>query len=302
MKKLIPAIAVLLLATGVANAAVPPDVAEYARTFERFPATKGQGSESERLRKLFDLFWEFQMHASPEYATFVGFPGLNDRWSDLSPESIELGHRLGHTLQAALASIDRSRLNAAEQINYDLALHHVEQGIEGEKFHGEYLLVNQVGGPQQNLPQLLSIMPARSVKDYENILARLRGIPTVIDQTIALLDRGLKEGITPPRVTLRDVPGQVQSLLVDDPMKSPMLKAFQKFPATVAAADQERLKGEATRAFNEQVAPAFRKLQGYLANSYLPAARESIAMSDMPNGKAWYAYQARASTTTRPDA
>ena len=93
MKKLIPAVAVLLLATGaatVATAAVPPDVAEYARTFERFPATKGQGSESERLRKLFDLFWDFQMHASPEYATYVGFPGLDDRWTDLSPESIEL--------------------------------------------------------------------------------------------------------------------------------------------------------------------------------------------------------------------
>jgi uncharacterized protein (DUF885 family) len=100
-------------------------------------------------------------------------------------------------------------------------------------------------------------------------------------------------------VTLRDVPAQVQSLLVDDPMKSPMFKAFQKFPETIAAADRERLLGEAKQAFNERVAPALRKLQGYLANSYLPAARESIAMSDMPNGKAWYAYQARASTTTR---
>jgi uncharacterized protein (DUF885 family) len=301
MKKLIPAIAVLLLAAGaatIANAAVPPDVAEYARTFERFPATQGQGSESERLRKLFDLFWELQMHASPEYATFVGYPGLNDRWTDLSPESIEFGRRLNPTLQAALASIDRARLNAAEQVNYDLALHHVEQAIEGQKFHGEYLLVNQVGGPQQNIPQLLSIMPGRSVKNYEDIIARMRGVPTVVDQTIALLDRGLKEGITPPRVTLRDVPGQVQSLLVDDPMKSPMLKAFQKFPETIAAADRERLKSEAVQAFNERVTPALRRLQGYLANSYLPAARESIAMSDLPNGRAWYAYQARASTTT----
>lgn len=305
MKKLTPAIALLLLAagaagvSGIAHAAVPPDVAEYARTFERFPATKGQGSESERLGKLFDLFWDFQMHASPEYATFVGFPGLNDRWTDLSPESIEFDRRLNPTLQEALTSIDRARLTPTEQVNYDLALHHVEQSIEGEKFHGEYLLVNQVGGPQQNIPQLLSIMPARSVEDYENILARMRGVPTVIDQTIALLDRGLKEGITPSRVTLRDVPAQVQNLLVDDPMKSPMLKAFQKFPETVAAADRERLQGEARRAFNERVAPALRKLQGYLANSYLPAARESIAMSDLPNGKAWYAYQARASTTTR---
>src|SRR5262249_38178427 len=118
------------------------------------------------------------------------------------------------------------------------------------------------------------------------------------DQSIALLDRGLKEGITPPKVTLRDVPAQVESLLVDDPMKSPMLKAFQKFPDTVAAADRERLTREATQAFKEQVAPAFRKLHDYVANTYVPAARESIAMGDLPNGKAWYAFQARSYTTT----
>jgi uncharacterized protein (DUF885 family) len=302
MKKLLLAPAALLLAAAAAtaaNAAVPPDVARYAQTFEKFPATQGRGSESERLRKLFDLFWEYQMHASPEYATFVGFPGLNDRWSDLSPESIEFGRRLDRTLETALTSIDRARLTPAEQVNYDLALHHLEEGIEGEKFHGEYLLINQMGGLQQNIPQLLSIMPAGSVEDYANIIARMRGVPTVVDQTIALLDRGLQEGITPPRVTLRDVPGQVQSLLVDDPLKSPMLKAFQKFPGSIAAADRERLTRDAVQAFDERVVPAVRKLHGYLANTYLPASRETIAMGDLPNGKAWYAYRARASTTTR---
>jgi uncharacterized protein (DUF885 family) len=298
MKKLTLALAALLLATAVAGAAVPPDVAEYGKRFEQFPATKGQGSESERLKKLFDLFWELQMHSSPEYATYVGYPGLNDRWSDNSPESVEFGRRLNHLIEGALASIDRAQLTPAEQVNYDLALRHVREGIESEPFHGEYLQISQVGGPQQGIPQLLAIMPGRSVKDYEDILARMRGVPAVIDQTIAMLDRGLKEGITPPKVTLRDVPGQVESLLVDDPMKSPMLKAFQQFPATVSAADRERLTREAVAAFKEQVAPAFRKLHGYLANTYVPASRESIAMGDLPNGKAWYAYQARVSTTT----
>ena len=141
-------------------------------------------------------------------------------------------------------------------------------------------------------------MPGSNVKDYENVIARLRGFPTVVDQTIALLDRGLKEGITPPRVTLRDVPGQVESLLVADPLKSPMLKTFQKFPDTIPAADRERLKREASQAFSERVEPALRKLHGYLVNTYLPAARESIAMGDLPNGKAWYAYEARVYTTT----
>ncbi|PYQ55775.1 MAG: DUF885 domain-containing protein [Acidobacteria bacterium] len=298
MRKPALALAALLLTAALAEAAVPPDVAEYGKRIEQFSATRGQGSESERLRKLFDLFWEYQMHASPEYATFVGYPGLDDRWSDLSPESIEFGRRLTHTIGGALASIDRAQLTPAEQVDYDLALRHVREGIEGEPFHGEYMLVTQLGGPQQNVPQLLSIMPAGDVKAYENILARMRGVPRVIDQTIALLDRGLQEGITPPKVTLRDVPGQVESLLVDDPLKSPMLKTFQKFPDTVPAADRERLTREAVAAFREQVAPAFRKLHGYLANTYLPAARESIAMGDLPNGKAWYAYQARVNTTT----
>jgi uncharacterized protein (DUF885 family) len=140
MKKLTLALAALLLAAAApaANAAVPPDVVEYGHRFETFPATKGQGSESERLRKLFDLFWDFQMHASPEYASYVGYPGLDDRWSDLSQESIDFGRHLDPVVQAALASIDRSRLNPAEQVNYDLAVHHNEEAIEGEKFHGEY--------------------------------------------------------------------------------------------------------------------------------------------------------------------
>ncbi len=298
MKTLTLALAALLLAAAVAGATVPPDVVEYGKKLEQFPATQGQGSESERLKKLFDLLWELQMHASPEYATYVGYPGLNDRWSDLSPESIGFGRRLNTIIEGDLASIDRAKLTPAEQVNYDLSLRHVREGIEGEPFHGEYLLINQVGGPQQGIPALFSIMPGRSVKDYEDIIARLRGVPTVIDQSIALLDRGLKEGITPPKVTLRDVPGQVESLLVDDPLKSPMLKAFQSFPSTVSAADRERLTREAVAAFKDQVAPAFRKLHGYLVNTYIPASRESIAMGDLPNGKAWYAYQARVSTTT----
>ncbi len=298
MKKLTLLLAALLLSAGIAAAAVPPDVAAFAQRFDQFPATKGQGSESERLQKLFDLFWDLQMHASPEFATYVGYPGLNDRWSDSSPESIAFGRQLSHKILVAIDSIDRAQLKAAEQVNYDLAHHHVDEGIEGEKFHGEYLQISQLGGVQQGIPQLLSVMPGSNVKDYENIIARLRGIPTVIDQSMALLDRGLAEGITPPKVTLRDVPAQVESVLVDDPMKSPMLKAFQQFPDSISTAERERLKREAVAAFTDQVVPAYRKLHGYLVNTYLPAARESIATGDLPNGKAWYAFQARSYTTT----
>ncbi|HEY9420629.1 MAG TPA: DUF885 domain-containing protein [Thermoanaerobaculia bacterium] len=299
MRKTFLSFALLLLAVAAAaSAAVDPVLLEYARKFEEFPTTSGQGNESERVQKLYDMLWDFNIQASPEFATYLGIPGLNHKWSDSSFESIEFGRQVSRKILGAMESIDRAKLKPAEQVNYDLALRRVRQGLEGEKFHGEYLAINQLGGVQQNVPQLLSIMPANNVKDYENIIARMRGLPTVIDQTVALLQKGLEEGVTPPRVTLRDIPGQVQSLLVDDPMKSPMLRAFEKFPETVAAAERERLTREAVQAFNQQVAPAFRKLHDFLASTYVPAARDSIAMSDLPNGKAWYAFNAKSSTTT----
>jgi uncharacterized protein (DUF885 family) len=288
----------LLLAATAAAAAIDPVLLDYARRIEQFPATKGQGSESERLQGLFDLLWDFTMHASPELATFVGYPGLNDRWSDRSLESVEWHRKVSRKVLEALNSVDRSKLAPAEGVYYDLAHRRVEEGIEGDEFHAEYLAVSPMSGVQQEVPQLLVNMPARNVKDYENVIARLRGLPAVIDQTIALLDAGLRLGVTPPRVTLRDVPGQVAGLLVDDPLQSPLLGIFQQFPSTIPDAERERLRREAVQAFQSQVAPAYRQLRTYLANTYLPAARESIAMSDLPNGRAWYAYAARVYTTT----
>jgi uncharacterized protein (DUF885 family) len=298
MKKTALAFAALLLAAFAASAAVAPDLVEYAHKLEQFPATKGQGSESERLQKLFDLSWDYLMHSSPELATQVGYPGLNDRWSDSSFEAIAFGRATMHKLLGALLSIDRAQLEPSDQVNFDLARRRLEREIEGERFHGEYLAITQVSGVHQGIPALLSAVTARKAKDYEDVIARLRGVPTVVEQTIALLDKGLHEGITPPRVTLRDVPAQVGKLLVDEPLKSPMLKAFGQLPETIPAAEQERLKAAAVAAFRDQVAPAFRKLQSYLANTYLPAARESIAMSALPDGKAWYAYNVRERTTT----
>ncbi|HEY2292701.1 MAG TPA: DUF885 domain-containing protein [Thermoanaerobaculia bacterium] len=292
------ALLVLALLAAAATAAVPQDLAESARQIQQLPATRGQGSESERLKRFFDLYWRTRMLEGPELATYVGYPGLDDRLGDISPETIEIAKRIARDERAALAAIDRARLTPAEQVNYDLALWRVEQGIEGERFHAEYMLVHQLSGIQQDLPGLLASMPTRSVQDYENRLARLRQVPRLVDQTMALLAQGLKAGITPPQVTLRDVPAQFESLLTDDPARSPVLETFQQIPDAIPAADRERLRREAAQIFQSQVAPALRKLRDYLVRTYIPGARQTTAMSDLTAGRDWYAYLVKEATTT----
>src|SRR5216683_2578733 len=60
-------------------------------TFENDCASlaAAQGNDTQRLRQLFKLEWVHRMQDSPEFATEVGYPGQNDRWTDQSLEAIE---------------------------------------------------------------------------------------------------------------------------------------------------------------------------------------------------------------------
>jgi len=254
--------------------------------------------DHERLHALFRRHWEYSMAEYPELATAVGYPGHNDRWNDISLAAIERRKRELQAPLLVLKSIKRTGLNAADQLNYDLFRKNIEDALEGTRFQSEYLRISPIRGVQQDAARLLELSPHRNIKDYDDIIARLKALPELIDQTIALLKKGVELGITPPRITLRDVPEQVQSQLLEDPRQNPLLKSFADFPTVIPPAVRERLRQEAADTLKHNVRPAFRKLYEFLTKTYLPGARETIAMSAFPDGKAWYEYNVRTLTTT----
>jgi uncharacterized protein (DUF885 family) len=141
-------------------------------------------------------------------------------------------------------------------------------------------------------------MPTATREDYENIIARLQGVAPLVDQTIALMEQGMTEGLTPPHITFRDVPAQIEAQLVADPLQSPMLEAFKTWPSVIPEADRAALTARATNAYRQSAAPAFKKLHDFLTTKYLPACRETIGVNALPNGAAIYAYNVRWHTTT----
>ncbi|HEY0778659.1 MAG TPA: DUF885 domain-containing protein, partial [Gemmatirosa sp.] len=167
----------------------------------------------------------------------------------------------------------------------------------GLRFPSELLAVDQMSGPQ-SLGDVMRQQPARTAADYADLLARLRAIPRVLAETRALLDSGLAVGVTPPQVTLRDVPAQVDGLLTADVDHNPLTEAFTRIPAAVPAAVRARLRDDARAVLDSAVIPAYRALRAYLAATYVPRARTSIALSALPDGAAWYAYNVRRETTT----
>jgi uncharacterized protein (DUF885 family) len=257
-----------------------------------------RAAETKKLHQLFASRWDYTMKEYPEWATSVGYPGQNHRWTDHSEAAIERRKRELEEPARTLAAIDRAALSPEDQLSYDVFERSLTLSLEGRRFPAELLPITQMGGVHQGPVQVVTRMPAGSVKEYEDIVARLRGLPVLVDQSLALLRRGLARGITPPRITLRDVPQQVKNQIVSDPLASPLLAAFTKFPDDVPAADRERLLAEAKAAYTSGIAPAFQRLHDYLARTYIPGSRESIALRDLPDGAAWYAFNARQSTTT----
>src|SRR5438552_1154098 len=101
-------------------------------------------NDSERLRQLFKLDWDHTMRDSPEFATEVGYPGQNDRWTDQSLEAIERRKRELNAPHKAILSIKRSALSAVDQLNYDLFRKNSEDATEVTRFKGEYMPINQM--------------------------------------------------------------------------------------------------------------------------------------------------------------
>ena len=266
---------------------------------------------AKEFREYLDADWKLWMEQYPELATGVGYPGQNRRWSDDSPQGITARHAHLKESLTKLKSFSREALPADEQLNYDLYRDLLETAQEGAQFGDDplpfrnvvpgnfYLPLNQMGGVQQGAAETMASQPNRNAADYEDILARLEALPKNVDEQLALLKEGLSKGYTPPKITMRDVPKQIADLIPEDPMQSALLAPFADFPNGISQADhRDRLTARAKQLYTSSVRPAFVRLHDYVTNTYIPACRENIAATALPNGAAAYAYHVRWQTTT----
>lgn len=238
------------------------------------------------------------MTSYPEWATYVGVPGHDDRWTDSSTEAIARRQQDQRAFLGELEALGVSELDADARLDRELVVRGLRQEIEGFQFHPELLAIDQMAGVHLDVDQVLEIMPARTEADFRNMLARLRAVPVLVAQHVALLEAGLASGITTPRVALRDVPQQLRDLLADDPGESPLLRPFAEIPEGIPAGERASLLREAEAILLADVYPAYRRLLAFLEERYIPGARETIGQSALPDGEAWYAFNVRFHTTT----
>lgn len=252
----------------------------------------------ERLRILLDRHWKYTLSEFPEQATYLGYPEYNDRWSDASLSSFD---RRRDDVSAALdllKSMKRAGLSEQDALSYDLFLRERQIEQQLDQFGQQYLAISQLDGIQQEVPRIMSFMTLMTSLEHDQFLSRLNALPMLIEQSQALLEEGIKRQIVPPRLCLRELPQQILKLTLDDESLRSRMLGVGRLDSRVPSDTRKKFRIEAREVLDTKVIPAWRRFHQFIEQSYLPACREEIPWSRLPNGKDWYAYQVRRHTTT----
>ncbi|NIP61005.1 MAG: DUF885 family protein, partial [Gemmatimonadetes bacterium] len=274
----------------LAGPALSPGLAE--------PSPRAPSAPSDStLHALFRDAWEWELREDPLLATSVGRHEHDDRLPEVTVA--DQRRRAAHRgeLLARLHAIDRGRLVDEDRISYDMFERRLEDQVAAFEL-GEYLLAfTSETGFHTGVARLPARMPFRTVRDYENYLARLRALPRYFGQQIEVLRRALQVGMTQPRVVLEGFEVTIETHVVDDPTTGVFWAPFEEIPAAIPGGERERLRAAGRSAIREGVAPAYRAFLDFFLDEYRPGARETIAAWALPDGRAYYRQQIRHYTT-----
>jgi len=241
--------------------------------------------------------WEWQLTEYPVFASRLGDRRRNDQWQDLSLAAFTRRHEHQQAFLRRLRAIDSAALTTDDQLNYDLFRRELENSIDAHQYKNYRMPMSQRGGVQ-SLESTAETVRLATVEDYEDWLARMAGVEKIIEQTMKLQEEGRKSGYMPPKILMERIPDQIGSQLVEDPGNSPFFIAFAEMPDAINETDQERLRQMAKDLIDESIVPAYRRFSRYFNDTYLPASRDSIGASSLPNGEAFYEYRTQSFTTT----
>lgn len=265
-------------------------------------------TESQRFNQWLDTNWEETLQRDPILATSLGDPRYNALLINNTTAAWRADNKryLERQLKQ-LKAFNPKALSDEDRLSYGILKRDIGEALQGERFPGWMLPISQTGGTPSFLALLgsgKSLQPFRSIKDYDDWIQRLTLAVPLFDGMVANLRIGISKGVTQPRAVVDKVLPQLAALIATDPEQSIFWGPIKDFPESVTGADRARMTRQLRALLTDKVMPAYQRLYNFVRDDYLPKARTSTAWSDLPDGKAWYAHLAQASTTTTlsPDA
>jgi uncharacterized protein (DUF885 family) len=295
--KLRPLVIAIALVTGLTACGNSNDAATTTQA-----AVADQTQIAAQLEQLYADYWQANLVLNPLNATFIGDARYNDQMPNFfTAEYRQQTHDLNQSWLDKALALKGEQLDGSARISYDIFVRERKLALEGERFPTWMLPVDQFSSFAAFLPMLgsgSSAQPFVTVTDYDNWLKRGAAIPALFDQSIANMREGMKAGVVQPKVLMNKVIPQLDAIMNTDPEKTTFWGPIKNMPADFSAEDKKRLTDAYRTMIADGLMPAYQRLRTFIADEYLPVSRDTVALSALPDGEAWYAFNAKTQTTT----
>src|ERR1700722_1244293 len=236
------------------------------------------------VRALADAYLAAWFDRNPEQITQFGVPNhRQDKLTDNSLDALKAWQAREDAWLTEVKQIDPTAISAPPlRATYALLRESLEGPIALRTCRNELWTVSQfVNAWQVQDGYLVTIQPIGTDDTRKDALARWGSLPKFVDNEIANLREGIKQGYTAPKGNVRITIDQFNSLLAGPISASP-------FDSPSTRDKDPEFKKSFDALVKDQINPAFKKYRDFLVKEYLPAARESIAVSANSNGAACY--------------
>ncbi|HTO11955.1 MAG TPA: DUF885 domain-containing protein [Candidatus Binatia bacterium] len=253
-----------------------------------------------------DLVRDYDREITPYFPFLASDVGLHE-YDRVLANDIGAEYRAGMLAlctryREGLRQVDPAPLAEEQRVTYGAFAFRLETCVAGYRFPWHLLPVNQAGS---SWPSRFPILgsgrgnhPFKTPRNYEDFLGRVDGFVVWMDTAIANMREGIARGITQPRLLMERVLPQLDAQIVEDPTASLFWEPVRNFPPDFGEPTRAALTAKYRAAIEDKIVPAYRRLRVFIHDEYLPRCRSTSGFGDLPDGRAWYEYAVRVSTTT----
>ena len=255
-------------------------------------------SQDELFEKFLDKQWELDLADSPVFASMIGNKKYNKLISSNSIEQFNINKEKSNIALAKLQSFDIDMLSEDNKLNYRLAELGMQNDINRMKYPTYFMQLNQRGGVQSYY-ETGDRLIYTSRQDYEDWLIRLESYAVNIANSLTNNKKALELGYSQPKIVTNGVISQIKTILDSKIENNPYMQIFLNANENYFEDDQKSdLIRRAKIVIEGTILPSYKNLYDFLKNEYYPQSRDTIGISDVPNGKNWYEDLSKYHTTT----
>ncbi|MDT9013878.1 DUF885 domain-containing protein [Novosphingobium sp. APW14] len=282
-----------------------------AQTAPTAPAAAStQASEDARLTQFLDAEFAAYVKTQPQLATRLGIKDGGDKWSDISDAAADAQVAWRQASVARMkAQFDRARLSPEGQVNYDIwALEADRAALSNKNRVYRPPFYSRLYSAHSQLPDfLINTHSVTDATDLNNYIARLRGMPAVLDLALARTKASEQAGIRAPKFQIETIiatsekltsgapfgPGPDAALWADVKAKTAALVSAGK----LGQADADLLLGQAKDAILA-LKPAYGRVIDWAKGNLATAPSGKVGAVTLPGGLDYYANELKLVTTT----